>query len=55
MKNVNVFKKYASYVILIFSIIAISGVLGDSHIPYIIVIVLFWIYIFTLYFFENKK
>lgn len=55
MVNEKIFRKYASYVILAFSIIAVSGVLGDSHVPYILVIILFWIYILILYFFDNKK
>ncbi|CAM4174910.1 hypothetical protein FLJU110815_20245 [Flavobacterium jumunjinense] len=55
MKNEKIIKKYTLIIILLITLVAISGILGDTHIPYIIVIILGWIYIFVLYFFENKK
>lgn len=55
MITIATYSKIGTIVILIGSIIAISGALRDSYIPYIVVIILFWIHISVLYFLKNKK
>lgn len=50
-KYMNIFK----FVIFISSIITISGVLGDSYLPYIIVTIMFWIYVIIDFYINSKS
>lgn len=55
MIDIKKYRKIGNIIITISSITVVTGIFGKSYIPYVAVIVMFWVHIIILSFSENKK